>query len=78
MTELTLEKGVPVQVTPSKHNATVQNSMTTSDDKLLVSTDNDTIKKWATIDSGDSIKFDEPLYFMQNSWDVAVFPVIEI
>lgn len=77
MDEITLEKGVPVQVTPSGSFTVIQNTMGTTDDPLLVSTHGDVSKKWMIVRSGGSVKFDEPVYVMQNSWKNFVFPVIE-
>lgn len=77
MDELILTKGVPAEVTPSKMSATIQNSMKTSDDMLFISTHGDVNKAWISVAPGESVKFSEPLFFMQNSWTKWVFPVIE-
>ena len=77
MDELTLITGVPVLLTPSLSYAVVQNTMKTSDDKLMFSSHGDLAKKWMKLASGCTVKITEPVYFMQNSWSQHVFPVIE-
>ncbi len=77
MTELTLNQSVPVLVTPSLTYAVVQNTMKTSDDKLMFSSDGDLSKKWMKLGNGCTVKITEPVYFMQDSWSTHVFPVIE-
>ena len=78
MTELSLEQNIPVLLTPSLLTATVQNSMQSSDDKLMVSTSGDVDEAWTTIEPRNYIKIDTPMYFMQTSWATYVFPVIEV
>lgn len=77
MDELILEKNTPTQVLPSSGLMIVQNTMGTTDDPLYVSTHGDINKKWLTVESGCYVKFDEPLFFMQGSWNNFVFPVVE-
>ena len=77
MEELELKKGVPVLVTPSGALMVVQNSMTTTDDQLLVSEHGDLTKAWMQVGPGDAVKFDQPMHLMQNAWATYVFPVIE-
>jgi len=77
MTELKLERGVPVEVTPGGAFAVVQNTMRTADDKLMVSVSGTIDEKWMSIGAGGAVKFDQPMFFMQTSWDTVVLPVIE-
>jgi hypothetical protein len=77
MEELELEKGIPVQVTPTKASLMVQNTMASDDDKLMVSSHGDVNKKWVEVQSLSSVKITEPMYFMQDARAVWVFPVIE-
>jgi len=77
MNELSLTQQTPVLVTPSKAATTIQNTMSTSDDDLMVSSHGDINKKWFLIESGDSVKFSEPTYLMQTGRASWVFPVIE-
>jgi len=77
MTEIALNKDVPVQITPSKTVVVIQNTMKTADDPLFISEGNDLTKKWIEIAPGDSVKFSEPMYVMQRSWPQWTFPVIE-
>jgi len=79
MDELELKIGVPKEVTPpADKKIVVQNTMGTTDDPLFVSTHGDKNKKWINIKSGDVVSFDQKMYFLQNSWAVFVFPVVEI
>lgn len=78
MTELVLNQGVPALLTPSLAVVTVQNTMSTSDDKLMVSTHGELTQKWIMVEPGDVIKFDAPMYLLQNSWNQYVFPVVEV
>jgi len=76
MTEITLERGVPLLVTPTK-TTVIQNLSTTSDDPIYVSTSGVVTEKWIRINAEDYIKFNTPLYFVQLAWNQLVLPVIE-
>ena len=77
MTELTLKRGVAQQVSPAGAFTAIQNSMTTTDDMLMFSTSGKLDDKWMELVPGGSVKFSEPLFFLQKSWDTFVFPVVE-
>ncbi len=75
MEELVLEKGIPSLVVPTT-STIIQNKMATWDDFLYISKHGDPDKKWMIIESGDSIKFSTPMYFMQTEWDQLVLPIV--
>ena len=77
MEELELKNGIPVQVAPSGPLVVVQNSMTTTDDQLMVSEHGDLTKAWMQVGPGDAVKFDQPMWLLQKSWATFVFPVID-
>ena len=77
MNELTLEKYSPLAVTPTKASITVQNTMRSDNQTLYISSHGDLEKKWMRIEPGDSVKFGETMYLMQNAFDQWVFPAIE-
>ena len=77
MNEVILVKDVALLVESSKEVMVVQNTMKGTDSKLYVSAQNDPALKWIEIDSGESVKFGDPMYLMQKSWDQWVFPAIE-
>ena len=77
MDELVLDNGVPIEVTPTKASMTIQNTMPSSDDFLMVSSHGDVDKKWMKVLSGGAVKFGEATYFMQTGRASWVFPVIE-
>jgi len=77
MTQLTLKRGVPVEVTPTGAFAVIQNTMKTIDDKLMISVNGTVNQKWINLDAGGCVKFSQPMYFMQTSWDTVMVPVIE-
>jgi len=77
MDELILDINVPMQVTPaSDQTYTIQNTMKTDDDMLLVSTHGDLAKPWTEVEPRASVQFSDPMYLMQKSWAQWVFPVI--
>jgi len=76
MNEIVLERGVPLLVTPTT-TTVVQNLSTTSDDPIFVSTSGVLTEKWMKIDAEDFIKFNTPMYFLQNSWNQLILPVVE-
>ncbi len=78
MEELTLQKDIPQLLTPSDTVISVQNTMKTNDDKLYISTHGDIDKMWTLLEPGQIVKFAEPMYVMQKSWNQWVFPVIEV
>lgn len=75
MDELTLDKGIPLLVTPTTVT-TVHNTMT-SDDPLLVSSHGDVEKKWLEVFADGYVKFETPLYFLQTTGGQIVLPVYE-
>jgi len=78
MDELILDTNTPVQITPTAGMvATVQNTMGSDDDMLLVSTHGDIDKKWTKVEPRSSVQFSDPMYLMQNSRSQWIFPVIE-
>ena len=77
MTELKLKKGVPVEVTPSGAFTVIQNSMTSTDDMLHVSASGALADKWMQVPPGASVRFVDPLFVMQDSWETVVVPVVE-
>ncbi len=78
MEELTLQKDIPQLLTPSDTVISVQNTMKTNDDKLHVSTHGDVDMTWTLLEPGQIVKFAEPMYLLQRSWNQWVFPVIEV
>jgi len=77
MDELILDINTPVQVSPNADQTyTIQNTMETSDDMLLVSTHGDISKQWTKIEPRASVQFSDPMYLMQKSWAQWIFPVI--
>ncbi len=77
MDELELVQNIPILVEPTMRFATIQNTMPTNDDDLYVSSHGDILKKWINVESGDSVRFCEPTYFMQTGRFNWVFPVVE-
>ena len=78
MDEIKIERGTPVQITPAGSADIIQNTMPTDDDILYVSKTGNVDNAWLELRSGDSMKFEDSLYFTQNSWNSFVFPVIEL
>jgi len=77
MDQIVLNKDVPTLMTPSGSEMIVQNSMTTDDDQLMVSKTGTIGNAWMKVGPGDAVKFDEPMYLMQSSWQSFTFPVID-
>ena len=77
MNEIVLEKSIPLQVTPTKTSITVQNTMPADTQILYISEQGDKTKKWIKLESGDSVKFGEPMYLRQDAFDQWIFPAVE-
>ena len=75
MDELLLRNGVPVLISTNGMCTSIQNSMTTTDDQLLISNHGKLDKAWIHVPPGEIVKFNTDMYAMQNVRPAFVFPI---
>lgn len=75
MDELQLDRGVPVLISTNGMCTTIQNSMPTNDDQLLISNHGDPDKAWIHVPPGELVKFNVDMYAMQNVRPAFIFPI---
>ena len=77
ITEITLLKNIPLEVTPTGAYSVVQNTLRTDTNVIFVSQDKDITKRWMEVKPGGTVKFDSPVWMLQKTFDQVVLPIFE-